>query len=200
MIEPGEMAPQFALDPPAGAPWLLVFLETDCPTCRLTLPYLNKLARSASVIGVSQDSECETRRFMEQTSVVFPVTVDRDLSVSRAYDPSTVPAFFLIGADGRVTKSTIGFDKDELNGLAADMGHGAIADPFDGAPARKPGCSSRHLEPVTAGEAAEPLNLHSAVGARATRIELDEDAHEYCMRYSVTLCPWFLQPSSEWNE
>ncbi|MGD1092422.1 MAG: TlpA disulfide reductase family protein [Bryobacteraceae bacterium] len=182
MIEAGEKAPQFALDPPPGAPWLLVFLETDCPTCRLSLPYLNKLAKSASVIGVSQDSESETRRFMEQTSIVFPVTVDGDLSVSRAFDPAAVPAFFLIGADGRVMRSGFGFDKDDLNGFAAEMGQGAVADPFDGAPARKPGCSSRHLEPVTVGESAEPLNLQSAVGARATRIEVADDAHEYCMR------------------
>jgi len=108
--------------------------------------------------------------------------VERDLRLSRAYDPETVPALFLIGADGRVIRTQIGFDKEELNALAAEMGRETVADPYDGAPARKPGCSSRHLEPPDAGPSPEPLNLHAAVGSRASRIEVSADPYEYSMR------------------
>ena len=126
MIEPGQR--------------LLVFFETDCPTCRLIVPYLNKLAKqSAPILGISQDSEFATQRFIRQASIVFPLEVDHDLRRSRAYDPSIVPALFLIGADDVVIRSHIRFDKDDLNALATEMGYQPVADAYDGAPARKPG-------------------------------------------------------------
>src|ERR1700741_4995582 len=114
MIEVGQRAPELSSLASTGEPHLLVFLETDCPTCRLAIPYLNKLARqSVPVIGISQDSEILTRQFAEQTSIAFPVEVDRDLQMSRAYDPVAVPAFFLINTDGHVIRTQIGFSKEE---------------------------------------------------------------------------------------
>jgi peroxiredoxin len=183
MIEAGQKAPDAGFIQSPGEPWLLVFLETDCPTCRLAVPYLNKLAKqSARVFGISQDAAPLTRAFVEQTSIVFPVEVDDGLRISRAYDPVAVPAFFLIGADGRVIRTNVGFDKDDLNAVAAEMGREAVADPYDGAPSSKPGCSSRHLEASTEGDSAEPLNLHAAHGTRASRVEISEDPYEYSMR------------------
>src|SRR5258708_1420005 len=183
MIESGQKAPEYGSHRPQLEPYLLVFLETDCPTCRLAIPYLNKLARqSAPVIGISQDSEPLTRQFAEQTSIAFPVEVDRDLQISLAYDPVAVPAFFLINADGHVIRTQIGFNKEELNALAAEMGCEPIADPYDGAPPWKPGCSSRHLEPSDTSTSPEPLNLHGLVATRASRIDVSEDAYEYCAR------------------
>src|SRR6202007_1262492 len=99
MLQTGDQAPVFPLQQLDGkprrfdeeqGPRLLVFFETDCPTCLLTIPYLNRVARetgSASVIGISQDSEAATRELIEKLPIEFPVVIDRDLSISRAYDP-----------------------------------------------------------------------------------------------------------------
>jgi peroxiredoxin len=183
MIEAGHKAPKFSSTPIYGEPCLLVFLETDCPTCRLTIRYLNRLAEQAArVVGISQDSETLTREFAKQTAAVFPIEVDLDLRLSRAYDPLAVPAFVLVGSDGYVKRAQIGFDKDELNAIAAEMGRRPVAGTHDGAPQRKPGCSSRHLEPLDAGASPEPLNVYAAVGSRASRIEVSEDPYEYCLR------------------
>ncbi len=183
MIAAGQNAPEPASHPSNGEARLLVFLETDCPTCRLLIPYLNRLAKqSAAVIGISQDSEALTRQLIEQASIAFPVEVDRDLALSRAYDPEAVPALFLIGSDGRVRGAHIGFDKNDLNAMAVEMGRLPVADAFDGAPPRKPGCASRHRESADASESPEPLNLHATIGARASRIEVSEDPYEYCRR------------------
>ncbi len=185
MLETGQKAPEFSLYRPDGKPALLVFLETDCPTCRLTVPYLNRLAKDAArVIGVSQDSEAATRQFVEELSVAFPVELDRDLSLSRAYDPVAVPALFLLDGDGRVSRAEIGFDKESLNGIAAALGCPPVAGAYDGAPASKPGCSSRHLELFVDAPAAAPLDIHRPQGPRASRIELaeSEDPYEYCMQ------------------
>jgi hypothetical protein len=51
---------------------LIVFFETDCPTCRLAVPYLNKLALGARVIGISQDDQAATNQFTQQLATVFP--------------------------------------------------------------------------------------------------------------------------------
>src|SRR5213594_3152249 len=183
MIEIGQKAPQYGLQFGPGEPCLLVFLETDCPTCRLTIPYLNRLAeQGAQLIGISQDSDALTRQFVEQTYAGFRIDIDSDLRLSRAYDPVAVPAFVLVGADGYVKRTQIGFDKDELNAVAEDMGRRPIADAHDGAPHRKPGCSSRHREPSGSGAAAEPLNVYGSIGTRASRIDVSEDPYDYCLR------------------
>jgi peroxiredoxin len=183
MIEIGHKAPNLNWQPAQGKPWLLVFLETDCPTCRLAVPYLNRLAeQTAEVLGLSQDSETMTRQFVSQTAAAFRIDVDSDLRLSRVYDPIAVPAFVLVGPDGYVKRAQIGFDKDELNAIATEMGCRPIAEPHDGAPQRKPGCSSRHLEPSVAIPSAEPLNLYAPTGMRASLLKVVEDAYEYCIR------------------
>src|SRR5260370_8528196 len=97
MIEVGRNAPEPIAHLSTGGPLLLIFLETDCPTCRLAIPYLNKLAaQSATVLGISQDSEPLTRQLVQQMSIQFPVEVDHDLALSRPFDPPTLPPFFLI--------------------------------------------------------------------------------------------------------
>ncbi|MGE0128867.1 MAG: TlpA family protein disulfide reductase [Blastocatellales bacterium] len=207
MLQPGDQAPPFSLSRldgddhklrklPIGKPSLLVFFETDCPTCRLTIPYLNRLARTlgenAEVIGVSQDGEAATKELIEQAPIEFTVLLDRDLSVSLEYDPQAVPTLFLIGGGGKIARTSVAFDKDELNAIAAEMLREAGVEPFelagkhDGAPQTKPGCVSRHLEPHpelrTEGELAPSVNLYAERGARASRIELgdDDDPYEFC--------------------
>jgi peroxiredoxin len=183
MIEAGQKAPASDLHFPKGESCLLVFFETDCPTCRLSIPYLNRLAlQAARVVGISQDSETLTTQFSEQTSANFPIQVDSGLRLSRAYDPIAVPAFVLVGSDGVVKRAQIGFDKDELNAIANEMGRQPIADLHDGAPRRKPGCSSRHLETFDSSVAADPLNIYSVSGVRAAHVDIAEDPYEYCFR------------------
>jgi peroxiredoxin len=149
MVEVGQKAPEHGFNRGSDGSCLLVFLEADCPTCRLSMPYLNKLGgQSMPVIGISQDTAPITRQFAEQTGACFPAHVDNGLRLSRAFDPVAVPAFFLINAEGSVVKAHIGFDKDELNALASHLGLGPVADAYDGRPQRKPGCSSRHFEPL----------------------------------------------------
>jgi peroxiredoxin len=172
---------------------LLMFFETDCPTCRLTVPYLNRLAEKlgvATIIGISQDDEAATREFVAQMQVTFPVVLDADLKMSAHYNPLAVPTLFLLDQQSNIRRTQIAFDKTDLNEIAALMCEAAgvapfvLAEPFDGNPATKPGCTSRHLEPKTEGAVAEAVNLYSTRGNRASHIELgdDVDPHEYCLQ------------------
>src|SRR5438093_1288353 len=156
MLEAGQRAPSFSLPDLDGREWrrigaaqgkpeLLIFFETDCPTCVLALPYLNSLAESlgrdgCQVVGISQDAEGPTRHLVQNVPVRFPVVLDRDLSVSRRYDPVAVPTLFLLDGEGRIIETLTGFDKEGLNALAVRMGKALgqatqmIARRYDGAP------------------------------------------------------------------
>lgn len=170
----------------SGKKALLVFFETDCPTCQLALPYLNALNKdSVQVIGLSQDDEATTREFVQQLKISYPVELDRGWKITREYNPQSVPTFYLLDESGQIESTLVGFDKRGMNELAAALGQGPIARDDDGAPAWKPGCGSRHLEPEAENSAAEnSLTFLRRVGDPASRITLreDEDAYEYCRK------------------
>jgi peroxiredoxin len=186
MLQPGQPAPRIpslAADKPA----LLVFFETDCPTCQLALPYLNALnGSSVQVLGISQDPEPATREFVRQMQIAFPVEVDQGLKLSRAYDPQSVPTIFLVDKSGSILRSVVGFDKAALNELAAAVGHASIAPEHDGAPPWKPGCGSRHLEPESAAAStAQGIQFLRKTAEPASRITLSdqEDPFAYCTKH-----------------
>ncbi|MEO8027713.1 MAG: TlpA disulfide reductase family protein, partial [Bryobacteraceae bacterium] len=151
---------------------LLFFFETDCPTCRLMAPYLN--AFGSRVEGISQDSPEETDAFVRQLGVRIPVKVDAGLTLSRHFDPEFVPALYKLDPSGAPVQSWIGFAKADLNALAAEFGLGEVAPAFDGNPAVKPGCTSRHREVAADAEpGAEPVYIEAR---RASRIEVPDSA------------------------
>jgi peroxiredoxin len=201
MLRPGDLAPSFSLLAIDGTehelshePTLLVFFETDCPTCLLTFSYLNKLAArlgNGVILGISQDDEDATKAFAEQLQINFPILLDRNWKVSAQYDPVAVPTLFLINPERQITNTQIAFDKAELNAITATlcemMAREAfvLAEPFDGHPAMKPGCTSRHLEPQTNDDSAAASNSYANRGTRAAHITLDYgvDEAEYCLRF-----------------
>ena len=206
MLETGDQAPSFSLSGVDGLEFsvvrgsqvqarLLVFFETDCPTCRLAIPYINRLSRelgeAGAILGISQDPEHPTRDLIEQAPIEFAVALDGDLSVTKLYDPVAVPTFFLIGNDGRIVHTLSGFDKRALNEIATAMAGKplVIAEEFDGAPETKYGCVSRHLEGDVDGEIAGAANPYAKRAARASRIELDDsvDPFDYCMQFGDPL-------------
>jgi peroxiredoxin len=167
-----------------GKKALLAFFETDCPTCQLALPYLNALKNdSVQLLGLSQDDEAATREFIRQLKIEYPVELDRGLQITRAFNPQSVPTIYLLDENRQVQRMLVGFDKQGLNELAATLGHPPIAPADDGAPAWKPGCSSRHLEPeMQDGTQENSAKFLRRTAEPATRITLrdEEDPFEYC--------------------
>ena len=95
-----------------GKKALLVFFETDCPTCQLALPYLNALGNdSVQVIGLSQDDDASTREFVRQLKIAYPVELDHGLKITRAYDPQIGADDLPAGRKNHVQRTLVGFDK-----------------------------------------------------------------------------------------
>ena len=148
---------------------LLAILQTDCPTCRLIAPYLNALSNGdGRVTAISQDGEDATRDFAEQMEVHFPLDRDTGFELSKRFGVRHGPTLYVLDEQDRIVRQEPGFDKSVLNEIAAMLGRAPVATPYDGAPASKPGCTSRHLEPQTDDAAAAALNLHATRGAEAS--------------------------------
>lgn len=176
-------------------PTLLAFFETDCPTCQLTLPYLNVLqaavGEKAAVIAVSQDSDRLTEALAKALPIETAIHIDRGLAASRAYDPLAAPTLFLVNRERRIAARSTAFDKAEINRIARQLCELAgvpittPAAPHDGNPESKPGCTSRHLEPASDTAAPAAVNIQSKRGQRAGRIELPDsaDPYDYCYEH-----------------
>jgi thiol-disulfide isomerase/thioredoxin len=101
--------PAFTLTDASGAPHSLTageaqvvlvhFFATWCEPCREELPALDRLAARAgvAVIAVSvADSEGAVRTLLRQIPVTFPVVLDRDRAVAKAWDVDGLPTTFVL--------------------------------------------------------------------------------------------------------
>lgn len=138
MLEPGTTAPQFQLNTLNGTslalkqvlakgPALLAFYKISCPVCQLTFPFLERMAgnNAVQVVGVSQDDAKGTEEFNQRFGVHFPTLLDeakKGYPVSNEFGISTVPTFFVVEADGSISKAFIGFSKRDLEELGQRMG------------------------------------------------------------------------------
>ncbi len=140
----------YALNKDGARLTLAVFFKTTCPTCMLAWRYIEKIHQQfrdagLAVWGVSPDARDVSIEFASKYGSTFPILLDADWRVSRAYDPEFVPTLLLIDRDSKIIESVVAFDKAGLNRLAeqiaARLGVPAapVAPPDDGNPPFKPG-------------------------------------------------------------
>ena len=106
---------------PAGE-LLLVFFKISCPTCQLTLPFLERLHQSGrlTIYGVSQDEAGDTRQFARAFGLTFPMLLDSAAAhypASNAYGITNVPSLFLISALRTIEWTLEVFSRSDLEGL-----------------------------------------------------------------------------------
>jgi peroxiredoxin len=156
MLGEGAAAPNIQLTGLAGGLWslgdalrrgpvVLAFFKISCPTCQLTLPFLQRMADSGSLtapqlIAISQDDAAGTREFQDRFGLSMPTLLDtaQTFPASNAYLITSVPTLFVVEADGIISSAVEGFNKAALLRLGERFG---IA-PFhegDKVPALRPG-------------------------------------------------------------
>jgi peroxiredoxin len=137
-IQAGDKAPLFDLRDAAGnefslteelrkGPVIAAFFKISCPVCQFTFPFLERLFKTygenvATFLAISQDDALDTREFCVEYGVTFPALLDDEsYSVSNSYGLTNVPSVFLIGANGIVRITSIGFDKMKLEAIASEL-------------------------------------------------------------------------------
>ena len=102
-------------------PVLAAFFKVSCPVCQYAFPYLERLHKAhgdqnVTVVGISQDDKRNASAFLREYGVTFPTLLDdpNRYAVSNAYGLTNVPTWFLIGQDGQIEISSVGWVKQEI--------------------------------------------------------------------------------------
>ena len=132
----GTKAPDFSLPALDGSkfslpealqrgPVLAVFFKVSCPVCQYAFPYFERLYRAygtqkVTVVGISQDNQRDTAAFLKEYGATFRTLLDdpKGYAVSNAYGLTNVPTWFLIGADGTIEMSSVGWVKQDIEDLS----------------------------------------------------------------------------------
>jgi len=138
-IVAGNMAPGFSLKSLDGkeyslhdllqrGPVVAAFFKISCPVCQFTFPFLERLHKryggdDVTFLGISQDDARDTRDFAKEFGVTFPMLLDDEdgYIVSNGYGLTNVPTIFLIDTERTVKVSSTGFDKKDLETIAAEL-------------------------------------------------------------------------------
>jgi hypothetical protein len=123
---------------------LILHGHRDCKTTRQTLPFLDRIHRrkgSGTVLAVLQDDRETAFRLVREQSLDLPVLLEADpYPLAAALSLEVVPTVFLVSRGGTIEKAVQGFNRDELESLAARFGvAGPLFVPADDAPAFRPG-------------------------------------------------------------
>lgn len=93
---------------------LINFWATWCEPCREEMPSIRKLrdalaGKPFAVLAVNlAEPEARIQRFMQQTPLDFPVLLDRDTNVAKAWKARILPATFIVGPDGTIRYHYLG--------------------------------------------------------------------------------------------
>jgi peroxiredoxin len=128
---------QFSLqDALKRGPVLVAFFKVSCPVCQYTFPFIERLHKNygdekITIVGVSQDSLRDTNAFLKEYGITFRTLLDdpKVYAVSNAYGLTTVPTLFLIGQNGQIEISSVGWVKQEIEDINRKLANAQQASP-----------------------------------------------------------------------
>jgi cytochrome c biogenesis protein CcmG/thiol:disulfide interchange protein DsbE len=96
-----------------GRPLMINFFASWCDPCREEMPLINELATKGkngyAVLGIAvQDTRAAVTQYADETKLIFPIALDLNSSVRRAYRIFGPPATFFIDARGIIRDIVIG--------------------------------------------------------------------------------------------
>jgi thiol-disulfide isomerase/thioredoxin len=131
-LEPGNVAPAFELptkDKPiklehfVGKVVYLDFWASWCGPCKQSFPWMNEMQskygpQGFQVIGVGLDARHDDAlRFLNSTSANFTVAFDHTGDTPQRFSVKGMPTSVLIGRDGRVLSTHVGFSAQTRESL-----------------------------------------------------------------------------------
>jgi hypothetical protein len=127
-----------------GGEALFLIGHAECGTTRQAIPYVERIHRQrtrGAVVLVLQDVAPTAVRFASEQGLDLPIRLEADpYPLAQALDLAVVPALVLVGPDGRIAGTSVGFRRADLEAFAARLGvPGPLFAPDDAAPAFRPG-------------------------------------------------------------
>lgn len=104
----------------AEKPLLIVFFKHDCPSCRFTLLFIQRLYDRysddyACFLGIAQDNRQDTLNIVSELDLDFKIVMEPPpYDVSRRYELGSVPTVILVDSDGNEISRFMGFQRGEL--------------------------------------------------------------------------------------
>ncbi len=134
LVKAGDIAPDFTvtlfngeqltLSSLRGKVVLLNFWATWCPPCREELTRVQAdlidhfAGREFVFLPISRgEKREEVAAFREKTGYTFPMGLDPAQTIYDRYATNYIPRNFLIGSDGKIITTSIGYEPEEFNAL-----------------------------------------------------------------------------------
>ncbi len=130
-VELNQMAPDFTLKSMSGENLrleefrgkvvLINFWASWCGPCRQEMPILDGIHKryeptGFSVLGVNVESDPKkARKIADRSGLTFPLVLDQDQSVSKAFDVKAMPYTVLVDRDGKVRYIHAGYKPGDEN-------------------------------------------------------------------------------------
>ena len=98
----------------SGKPLVINFFASWCDPCREEMPLINELAANGakqgySVLGIAvEDTRAAVTEYARESKLVFPIALDLNSTVKRAYRIFGPPATFFIDGNGIIRDIVLG--------------------------------------------------------------------------------------------
>jgi len=121
-------------------PVVAFFFKISCPVCQYAAPFIERIYKAqadkhVSIVGISQNNQKDTARFIKEYGLTFPVLLDdtESFPVSNAYGLTHVPTIFWIAQNGPIEISSVGWsrrDVEDINRRIADLANAPSVSPL----------------------------------------------------------------------
>lgn len=103
----------FTLSEGRGQPLVVNFWATWCPPCRAEIPFFQAAARKyngrVAIVGVDDGEPSSlVATFSNELGMTYPIPLDEDSAVSKAYRVNSLPTTYFIDSQGMITNIHIG--------------------------------------------------------------------------------------------
>lgn len=118
------------LDAYRGRPVLVHFFATWCEPCRPEMQALKQMsqhpaAQDLQILAISvNEPRSRLQRFFDNLPVTFPILMDEDRDIAKAWDVASLPTTFLLGADlvpRLYAERDIAWDELDIAGLLQEL-------------------------------------------------------------------------------